>query len=214
MREVEVKFRVADVADVVACLRLRDIHFDAPVVQDDQAYAPVGWSYGDSRVGVSFVRLRSVGGVHTFTVKRPLENVLSCAEHETRVDDRDEMHEAILAMGFYPTVRIVKARRSARVDGISICLDEVDGLGWFLELERIVGDDGCGELVQDELVAYVADLDIDAERTVETYDSLVRAALVSTYDPRAAVIVAATASTTSVGVASRSREQPSALHIG
>jgi adenylate cyclase, class 2 len=178
MREVEVKFRVPDAAEVVERLKLRDIDLEAPIVQDDQAYAPTGWSYGDPKIGVSFVRLRSVEGTHTFTLKRPLENALSCAEHETQVVDRAAMHEAILAMGFYPTVRIVKERRSAHVQGMEICLDQVDGLGAFLELERMVGDDASGDKVQDELVAYVAGLGIDAERTDETYDSLVRRALV------------------------------------
>jgi len=42
-----------------------------------------------------------------------------------------------------------------------------------------VSDDVPGEAVQAELAAFVASLDIDAERTDETYDSLVRAALTS-----------------------------------
>jgi adenylate cyclase class 2 len=47
-----------------------------------------------------------------FTLKRPAENLLSCEEQETDVTDRDQMHGAILAMGFRPTVRIVKVRRT------------------------------------------------------------------------------------------------------
>jgi adenylate cyclase class 2 len=178
VREVEVKFRLVDAADVVTRLTERGIILGAAFVQDDQAYAPDGWSYGDPKIGVSFVRLRSVDGAHTFTLKRPLENALSCVEHESRVEDREAMHAAILAMGFYPTVRIVKTRRCAHVAGMEICLDEVDGVGSFIELERIVADETSGDAVQDELVAYVAGLGIGAERTDQTYDSLVRSALV------------------------------------
>jgi adenylate cyclase class IV len=42
------------------------------------------------------------------TVKTPLDNEMACAEQETAVADRAQMHQAVLAMGFVPTVRIVK----------------------------------------------------------------------------------------------------------
>ncbi|WP_131786577.1 class IV adenylate cyclase [Protofrankia symbiont of Coriaria ruscifolia] len=179
MREVEVKYQVQDTEALLVALKARDIELSAPVTQDDQAYAPVGWSYGDGKLGVSFVRLRTVDGQHTFTLKRPAENALSCDEYETAVADRDQMHSAILAMGFRATVRIVKVRRTAALPDLELCVDEVAGLGTFLELERMVSDDAPGEAVQAELAAFVASLEIDATRTDETYDSLVRAALTS-----------------------------------
>jgi adenylate cyclase class 2 len=179
VREVEVKYRVNDAEWLMAALRSRGIELSAPVHHDDQAYAPDGWSYGDGKLGVSFARLRTVDGAHTFTVKRPAENALSCDEHETAVADREQMHRAIVAMGFYPTVRIAKTRRTAVLDELSLCVDEVAGIGMFVEVERLVPDGVPGEAVQAELAAFVAALGIRAERTEETYDSLVRAALAS-----------------------------------
>jgi len=177
VREVEVKYQVPDIHTLLTALQARGIELSAPVRQDDQAYAPVGWCYGDSKIGVSFARLRTVKGRHTFTLKRPAENAQSCDEHECEVSDRDQMHRAVLGMGFYPTVRIEKVRRTATVDDLSLCVDEVTGVGIFLEVERLVPAHVPGELVQEQLAGFVAGLGIDAERTVETYDSLVRAAL-------------------------------------
>jgi adenylate cyclase, class 2 len=179
VREVEVKYHLLDVEALLMALKSRGIELSAPVHQDDQAYAPAGWSYGDRKLGVSFVRLRTVYGRRTFTLKRPAENALSCEEYETAVADREQMHSAIRAMGFHPTVRVTKVRRTAELPGLSLCVDEVAGLGTFLELERMVPDDVPGEAVQAELAAFVASLDIEAERTDETYDSLVRAAAAS-----------------------------------
>jgi adenylate cyclase class 2 len=82
VREVEVKYRVRDLGALLAALRTRDIELGVPFCQDDQAYAPDGWAYGDDRRGVPFARLRTVDGRHVFTLKRPAENVLSCEEHE------------------------------------------------------------------------------------------------------------------------------------
>lgn len=179
MREIEVKFQVRDIEELLLALKARGIELEAPVHQDDQAYAPAGWSYGDDKHNVSFVRLRTVEGRHTFTLKRPAENALSCVEYETGVSDRDEMHAAIVAMGYRPTMRIVKVRRVADLPDFSLCVDEVEGLGAFLEVERLVVGDESGQAVQAELARFVSSLGIAANRTTETYDSLVRAALAS-----------------------------------
>jgi adenylate cyclase class 2 len=180
VREVEVKYRVHGADGLAAALEARGIQLSGPVRQDDQAYAPAGWSFGDARLGVPFARLRTVDGAHTFTVKRPAENALSCDEHETAVADREQMHRAIMAMGFYPTVRIAKKRRTAVLGEVSLCVDEVEGVGIFVEVERLVPDGVPGEAVQAELAAFVTGLGISAVRTEETYDSLVRAAVTST----------------------------------
>jgi len=71
VREVEVKYQVADLASLLLVLESRGVELGVPVVQDDQAYAPAGWEYGDPRGGVPFARLRTSQGRHLFTVKRP-----------------------------------------------------------------------------------------------------------------------------------------------
>jgi adenylate cyclase class 2 len=81
---------------------------------------------------VPFARLRTVDRQHLFTVKYPAENVLSCEEHETAVVDRDQMNRAIMAMGFWPTVRILKVRRTATVDDLVLCVDELEASGCSL----------------------------------------------------------------------------------
>jgi adenylate cyclase class 2 len=59
---------------------------------------------------------------------------------------------------------------------MSLCLDEVEGIGTFLELERMVPAGTPGEVVQAELAGFVDSLGVVARRTDEPYDSLVRAA--------------------------------------
>ncbi|GAA0399226.1 hypothetical protein Acor_21530 [Acrocarpospora corrugata] len=174
-REIEVKYRVRDLAALEAALLHRGVRLSPPAHQDDQAYAEQGWTYGQSKLGVTFARLRTQQGRHLFTVKRPLDNAMACFEHETEVTDRAEMHSAIVAMGFYPTVRIVKTRRTSTLKNMTICVDEVEHAGSFVEIERTVHGDENGLAVQEELHAFACSLGLDLERTTETYDSLVRA---------------------------------------
>ncbi|WP_433532334.1 class IV adenylate cyclase [Micromonospora sp. CA-263727] len=175
-REIEVKYRVGDLAALEAELHRRGVAVSPPVHQDDQAYAQDGWRYGMSKLGVSFARLRTQDGRYLFTLKRPTDNELACLEFETEVADRDQMHEAIQYMGFRPTVRIVKTRRTARLGQRSLCLDDVEHLGAFLEVEEVIGSGRSGEAVQAELHAFALSLGVELARTTDTYDSLIRAA--------------------------------------
>ena len=177
MREIEVKYHVDDLVGLLATLKARGIEVSDPVHQDDQAYAPTGWQFGDSKIGVSFLRLRTVAGRHYFTLKQPTQNDQACLEHETEVADREAMHHAALHMGYWPTVRIVKTRRTASVGGCSLCIDELEGVGGFVEAERIALDDADAQVIQAELAALIESLCVTAIRTTQTYDSLVHAVL-------------------------------------
>jgi adenylate cyclase class 2 len=173
-QEIEVKYRIVDLDALVRALESRRVALSSPLRQDDQAYAPAGWSYGMSRIGVPFARLRTQGSRHMFTVKKPVDNVLACIEHESEVTDRGQMHEALLVMGWVATVRIAKQRRTGRWGTASVCVDEVEELGAFIELERMAAPAEPGELVQTELDALVRSLGVAVERTHDTYDSLLR----------------------------------------
>ena len=176
MREIEVKYRVDDLEGLLAVLKARGIEASDPLLQDDQAYAPAGWQFGDSKLGVSFLRLRTVTGRHYFTLKQPAQNDQACLEYETEVTDREAMHHAALHMGYRPTVRIIKVRRTASIAGCSLCIDDLEGVGGFIEAERMVSDDADAHAVQAELAALIESLGVPAARTTETYDSLVHAA--------------------------------------
>jgi adenylate cyclase, class 2 len=176
VREIEVKYRVDDLEGLLAALKDRGIEVSDPLRQDDQAYAPAGWQFGDSKLGVSFLRLRTVAGRHYFTLKQPAQNDQACLEYETEVTDREAMHHAALHMGYRPTVRIVKIRRTASIAGCSLCVDDVEGAGGFIEAERMAPDDADAHAVQAELAALIESLGVTGTRTAETYDSLVHAA--------------------------------------
>ncbi|WP_133741219.1 class IV adenylate cyclase [Actinorugispora endophytica] len=177
MREIEAKYRVKDVEALLVVLKSHGLRIGDPVHQDDQAYAQPGWDYGMPKTGVVFARLRTTDdGRHLFTVKKPVSGEMDCIEHETVVTDREQMHDAIVEMGFRPTVRIVKTRRSGSLGSVSVCVDEVEHAGAFVEVEMTVGDDRDGMAAQAELDKVVRAWGVDVERTTDTYDSLVRAA--------------------------------------
>lgn len=109
-------------------------------------------------------------------MKQPADNAQACLECETRVADRQAMHHAVIHMGYRPTVRITKTRRVATLGDCSLCVDDVEGVGAFLELERMAPDHADTRAMQAGLADLAASLGIAAARTDQTYDSLVHAA--------------------------------------
>jgi adenylate cyclase class 2 len=85
------------------------------------------------------------------------------------------MDDAILRMGYRATVRVAKSRRVADLAHCTLCVDDLEGVGGLLELERLAADDAPAGVVQDELAAFVSSLGVAAVRTDQTYDALVRA---------------------------------------
>jgi adenylate cyclase class 2 len=176
MREIEAKYRVADPDALLAALDAAGVALSEPAEQDDQVYAPPGWEFGTPKTGRTFARLRTQGGEHVLTAKTPAANPLEYVEHETAVADREQMHLALLRFGYAPVLRIVKTRRLGRAGEITVCVDELRGVGVFLEVELTVDDDRDGPAVQARLDAWVRSLGADLERTTDGYDTLVRAA--------------------------------------
>lgn len=180
VQEVEVKYRVLDAEALAAALAAREVSLSPPIRQDDQAYAPVGWAYGQPKLNVPFARLRTQDGRHLFTVKKPLANEMACLEHESEIADREQMHASLMSMGFYPTVRIVKTRRTAVLGSLSLCLDDVEQAGVFLEVEQLVPHEESGEAAQQRLDEFAQALGVPLQRTTDTYDSLIHAAATTT----------------------------------
>lgn len=77
------------------------------------------------------------------TYKGPKEGTLakSRREYETSVGDLAVMGAVLEALGFQPVRRVEKTRRELTAGPVTACLDEVTGLGAFLELEFLVETD-------------------------------------------------------------------------
>ncbi|MFE1166948.1 class IV adenylate cyclase [Nocardiopsis sp. NPDC058789] len=174
MREIETKYRVRDLEALLVALKEAGVKVSDPVHQDDLAYAPRGWDPSQGKLGFTFARLRTQDGEHVVTTKTPTATAMECVEHETTVADREAMHGVLTSLGYVPNVRIAKTRRGGRAGEVSVCVDEVEGAGVFLELEILVDDDRDGRAAQDDLDAWARNLGVDLERTTDTYDILVR----------------------------------------
>ncbi|KKT40680.1 MAG: Adenylate cyclase [Parcubacteria group bacterium GW2011_GWA2_44_13] len=119
------------------------------------------------------MRIRESNGKFLFTVKQPQSNELDAIEYETEISSSEEFEKALILMEYKPIVEIQKIRRKAKFNDFEICLDEVKGLGSFIEVEKITEDDDANR-VQDELFGFLKNIGVDEkDRVLQGYDTLI-----------------------------------------
>ena len=177
MREIEIKARVSDLTAIRAKLSEMGVVVAEPVTQHDVVWGAPGVA-GDSDNTSPWLRIRSEtkGGKtrHIFTLKRSVTNQLDSIEHETEVSEPDQMRSIIDELGYVLYSDLTKTRQKAQMGDIEICLDTVDGLGDFIEAEKLVADDAEYQMVIDELWTLFDSIGIDRDDEVtDGYDVLI-----------------------------------------
>lgn len=189
MLEVEVKYRNADRAAVVATLldwgaRLAqdrtdvDLYFQAPdrdLKATDEAF-----------------RLRRIGAKNYLTYKGPKKDTETKTRPEIEIaladgdDTAADTEKMLIALGYKPVTTVRKKRRVYEFtrDGFDLeaCFDSVDGVGDFVELE-IVAEEARYEAAKAVLLAVAAELGL-TEQEKRSYLGLVIAAAAASGTPQ------------------------------
>ncbi len=122
--------------------------------------------------GVNVLRLREQDGSCKITLKQPRANELDCLELEFRVEQPDQVLEMFKLLGFREFSVSQKTRVKGSWKGLEVCLDTVENLGEFIELEKLA-EKGEPVQIQKELFALLAQFGItDADQVHHGYDIL------------------------------------------
>ncbi len=173
-KEIEVKAKLINPEEVVDKLKELGCILSVPIVQHDTIFVDSNFGVFDEfHTDVNILRIRETGERFLLTLKQPKSNELDVIEHETEVQDAGEMEEILHYMGFHEVVQVHKTRSKSQYNDWEICIDEVEGLGTFIEVERIA-DDSNAEAIQNELFEFLKSLGIRPEdRVINGYDTLV-----------------------------------------
>ncbi|OHD69274.1 MAG: hypothetical protein A2W19_15905 [Spirochaetes bacterium RBG_16_49_21] len=106
------------------------------------------------------LRIRQANGRAILTYKGPKLSAVAKTrlEQEVAVDDFDSLLNILQYLGFHEAGSVVKMREIYLFDEITICLDEVESLGFFVELEKKGSE---REQAEGELFSLAADLGLD-----------------------------------------------------
>ncbi len=170
-KEIEVKAKVSNIPALVEKLIEAGAILGETISQDDMAYVNYlgERSYLDFNTDDIFLRIRQSKGKTIFTLKKGEE--MNSIEREVEVSDFEQLKDMLEILGFKEAVRVKKVRQKGTYKDFEICLDQVEGLGSFIEVEKITDEDS--NKVQDEMFEFLLALGIKRDdRVMNGYDTL------------------------------------------
>ena len=148
--EVELKLKIRDKAEITASLKQLGFTEEELVVETDTYYTA---AHHDFAALDEALRIRTVENLHTkeqsavITYKGAKldQTSMTRKELETEIGDAETGREILEYIGFVPVPPVEKQRQYWKNGTITACVDNVKGLGDYLELE-ILADEALEKL--------------------------------------------------------------------
>lgn len=184
MIEVESKFKVlGDMtqSDLLAILKDQFITSISSKRQIDTVFLLLEQVDAPIVPGSKIMRVRDVLNPETgelqqslMTLKVEGQTKLVSDEYEFAVDDGNAARQMLTALGWQEVVTVDKVRLESKTEDYTICIDEVAGLGLFIELEVLAEDDANANNIQQQMYSFLKNLNIDGKLWKIPYDTSIR----------------------------------------
>ncbi len=172
MREVEIKAKIHDRELLLQALQQQGVVLGESKIQHDVVFCKPGQKAYDPNSVWLRIRTENESEV-IFTAKGDTGRNLTSIEHEVEVNNAKELEAILRLLGYGLFSDIVKTRNKAKYGRIEICLDEVDGLGLFLEGEILTQNESETETALGELWNFFESLGVSRDDAVTMgYDIL------------------------------------------
>jgi len=173
MKEIEVKAKISNFKNIKQKLINLGCKFSEPLLQKDTIYIHKSIKYTDIKQGDSVLRIRDSNGKFIMTLKYQLETKLNNIEKEIVIDDPIQGDAILKYIDFKEVVKITKTRIKCKYNEYTICLDNIDKLGSFIEVEKITNAKE-GAQVQNELFNFLKTLGVTKKQQIfKGYDTLI-----------------------------------------
>ena len=177
MREVEVKAHIRGEDALLKQLARLGGVLSEPITQEDTVYVKETGSINTFLSNDHFLRIRKTPERVIFTLKYHPgrtgngDSLSMPIEHEVDVSNENELKEMLQLLGFVQALTITKTRRTAHVGEYEICIDEVEGLGSFIEVEKLLENEEDTEETIRDMKIFLESLGIAQEDIgVKRYD--------------------------------------------
>jgi adenylate cyclase class 2 len=175
MREIEIKARLNQpIEDFIKSLDAKGVELGGQLVQHDVVYGHPDGIENGAKTNWLRIRTENQNKIY-FTLKRSVVGHLDSIEHEVIVDNAEELESIFKELGYELHSDLTKVRRKAKVGDLEICVDSVEGLGDFVEVEKLCLPDVDNKTVVKELWDFLFSFGVSKDAEVhEGYDVLER----------------------------------------
>jgi adenylate cyclase class 2 len=162
LKEIEVKAKIESFEEIQSKLTDLGCVFSEPQIQKDRVYLDNSIEFPDKTVGTLYLRIRNSNGKNIFTLKKQLATEAENLEKELVINDPEKCNDILKLMGYHEVLQISKTRIKCKFNEMKICLDQVDRLGAFVEVEKMTTENDT-EKVKKELFEFLEILGVKKE---------------------------------------------------
>lgn len=159
MIEIEKKFHVSSfdaIRSHLAAGKIEIVKDAEPKFQSDEYFNHRQLRFELQDIAL---RIREVDGRHILTFKGPNQDATTKIRTEVEVEfskeDAGKMSEMFLGMGMHSVAKVSKTRDSIQIrwqgTDVEVCLDSVEEVGCFVELEIVVESDDAIRAAKEKL---------------------------------------------------------------
>ena len=132
--EVEAKLKIENPEEVKKRLIEMGVVFSEKEQHHDSYFIRKGEEKSTRKPGDFLLRIRDTGNKRFLTFKGLTDQVGAWEEYEVEINDPEEMKKILRRIGFTTLFIITKEREPGTLDGFEVNLDNVEGLGHFIEV--------------------------------------------------------------------------------
>lgn len=168
MKEIEVKYQLEDRNKFLKKLEALGCEISEVNHQKDTIYVS-DVNHIENTPGSIFLRVRKDNDKIELNAKKHEKVMQARTEVEFGVSSYSDANKFLELIGFQKWVEVSKKRVHTFYKDCNICIDEVDTLGSFVELEYVVDDKEEEEKVLEKIEEIAKEIGIDTKRVVNQY---------------------------------------------
>lgn len=172
MREIELKFKVDNIDDIISFLEKSNCEISDTECQYDTIYVQ-NLDNVESTEGSVWLRVRKTDEKIELNYKKQSAKKMESEEIEFEVGSYEKANAFLKALGFKEWVQVNKKRRYTKYQDYNICIDEVERLGMFVEIELLVNEQNDINY-EEQLLNVAKEIGINRDNRINShYDTMI-----------------------------------------
>lgn len=172
MKEIELKFKVDNIEDIISFLEKSNCKVSNTECQYDTIYVQ-NLDNVESTEGSVWLRVRKTDDKIELNYKKQSAKKMESEEIEFEVSSYEKANAFLKALGFKEWVQVNKKRRYSKYQDYNICIDEVERLGTFVEIELLVNEQNDINY-EEQLLNVAKEIGINTDNRINShYDTMI-----------------------------------------
>lgn len=172
MREIELKFKIENIESILTFLEKQGCEISPMNYQYDTIYVK-DLNHVESTEGSIWLRVRKTNDKIELNYKKQSAKKMESEEIEFEVSSYEKANSFLKALGFQEWVQVNKKRRYIKYQDYNICIDEVERLGTFIEIELLI-EEQTNEDYEEKILNVAKEMGIDILNRINShYDTMI-----------------------------------------